>query len=220
MVRKRTNSGDSDTAEDALGPAMLELRAAANSIWLVLRYFPMTPAAPDWVFGQTPHEDMKLLLSQLLVVYLHRFLDSLAKVERFARSVPGGTDALRQLKPLTRALRRKGQVLSAYRNKLIAHPRALTSAEHPLETMLRHNVPLHYGELLFLGRIALELMRQVRGVFASQLECAQERILERQDAVQVRIAEKEAGERIKSPEDLDRAVAELLAQLDGRDAEG
>lgn len=156
---------------------MLELRAAANSIWLVLRYFPMTRADPDSLFGQTPHEDMKLLLSQLLVIYLHRFVQSLAKVEHFARSLPGGTDAFRHLKPLTRAPRRSWQSLRPYRNKLIAHPRALTSAEHPLETMLRYDLPLPYREPLFPARIALKLMPRVRALFAQELESAQKRIL-------------------------------------------
>jgi len=192
-----------------LGFALLELKAITNQLAMVSNVFPMTPGDGKI----TPTEDLKFLLSQMMVIKLSCFLEVKGEVEgRIARHADG-TDLLRRLSPIIKRLNQSRESIKAYRNTLVAHGQSKADVRHPWERIVRHHMPVAYAEHLFLGRLAYELMKELEGAYQQQIGAAMDHLRRRDAELQPLIAVREAAGSIRSLDDVDREVQAVLAQI-------
>lgn len=197
-------------ADMQLAKHLCALNAIANEIAMVANYFPKTPANLDAAPG-TPDSEIKFLLSQLLVIKLHCFLEKMGRVLGMIRRSPDGEVLLGKTKPIIRRLNQSRDGIAASRNKLIAH--AQKDVEHPHSLILAHDMPTAYGELLLLARLADELRRRFVATYSADVTAAKECLREHQDQLASTMSAYDARQRIHSMDDLEREFGNILAEI-------
>ena len=198
-------------ADMELGKHLYGLNMISNMIAMAANYLLRPPASLNAVVRKTPDENIKFMLSQLIIIKLHCFLEVMDRIVRMISRSPDGQVSLDKTKPIIEHFHQNRDAIIAHRNKLIAH--AQKDVEHPYALLLAHDMPIAYWEILLFARLADELRNRFKATYSADFDAAKEYFDEQERQLAPKMSARAAEQRVKSKDDMERELERILAEI-------